>query len=63
MGLDTDIPVGWISVGIVPDGIHVDDHVGCGISVHAGLASRAEEARAQRRRATGFERSQTASFG
>ena len=63
MGLDTDIPVDWISVGIVPDGIHVDNYTGNEIAMHAGLASRAEEASAQRRGATGSKRSQTTSFG
>ena len=57
MGLDTDFPVDWILVGIVPDGIHVENYTGNEIAMHASWASRAEEASAQRRGATGFEQS------
>lgn len=47
MDLDTHTRVGWISVGIVPDGIHEDNYTGSELSVHANWVLRAEEASAR----------------
>ncbi|KAF6240236.1 hypothetical protein HO173_001847 [Letharia columbiana] len=47
MDIDTRIPVGLISVGVVPDGVHVDDYTGSELSVYANWAMRAERASAR----------------